>query len=361
MSEPSDTDKPTSDAVPPETPGEGQGEEAAETPQQPPKGDPVASPGPPIVPKDDVPGILDNFLPREPARATDVPWPLDRSALVDYLKGRIEQRPLTPAEAANVPVLVDVYLLEEFAPEARKGLTGKERGRDDVLVANVLCQAIGRVGGAEDAASAAESYERLLKLPAADEVLVPLIRARDALGPAVTSESMAAALKRRADRLAKSENLDEQMESRDLAETRDNDLQEINWADEARRRVNTAKTPPERLALLMEIYFERTQDGGHDYLMPWVVRQVRMHAQKHGPQSVVDALRLEVNKAAKTREEDRAAKFASVRAMRGLLYFGEDLDEQELEFFQERSSSQMDPICLERLMPQRYQDRTLPG
>lgn len=352
MSEQDDSDKPQEQEMPAETPGEAQGEAPA-TPPKPP-GDPLASGPPPYPDKDKTASLVQGFLDGEYATIMSVPWPLDRDMLRECLAEKAENRSLTVIQAVKLPVLVVAYLLEEFAPDARKGLLQKEGSGDDVLVSGMLCAAIGRGGADEHVRFAAEYYHHLLSLPHASDVLEGLVIVRDALGPSVTSQGLAAVMDKRAAALVKKEDLELQMEGRDLEDMRNNDLQEIDWADVARKRVLALDDPAKRLGALMDIYFERTGDGGDEYLVPWVVLHIRKHAHEHGAPSVVEALKQEVAKAAEKREKDEDARFVSIRAMRGLTYFREGLSEDDQEFFAEYSPQQMDPLSPDRLMPERY-------
>jgi hypothetical protein len=298
--------------------------------------------------------MLDEFfVAKGPVTRQEVPWPLDPKIVLAYLIERlIGKRRFTFGEASRIAMVVDAYLLRPFAPAARKALVRAERNPDDVSWSAAVLDAIGEVGEDDDLKFGAEYYEYLMGRRESRQAVRAMIPARNGLGPHVTSKSLATAMTERATALAASPAFEDGVEGREVKELRDNTLQEVDWADAARKRVNAAPNVDARIKLLMDIYFERTEDGGISYLMPWVVRQIRMHAHFGQRPQVIAALERESAAAKPTR--DAAGSFAATRALHALEYFGADLDRADREFLKEHADDQPDPISIGGQTPHRW-------
>lgn len=295
--------------------------------------------------------LLDEFfVAKGPVARQEVPWPLDPVVVLGYLIERLTIRRFSFAESARVVEIVDAYLLRAFVPAAKKVLLRAERTGDDVSWSAYILAAMGIVADGEDAKFAAEYYEHLLTRPESRPVIRALLPARDALGPAITSTTLAAAMTERAKALELSPDFADGVEGRELRELRDNGLQEIDWADAARKRVNAAAKPEDRVRLLADIYFERADDGGWSYLLPWTVRRIRSMVHFGERAAVISAFQAEAKKAPRDGEKAEDA----VRALHALEYFGVELEHDDREFLAEHADVHADPISIGGQTPHRW-------
>lgn len=321
------------------------------------KGDPLADAPLPHPAPAQAKHQLESFLGgKGPPRPQEVPWPISPVVVLEFLTLKVAQKSLSVAQAAKIPTLVEAYLLTPFGAVARKSFAVAVPKPEAIMVDAYLVKAVGRVGTTDDVAESVKHYERLVAAAVHPEPLGTLAEAREALGPVARSASLAAALDKAAASLLASEDSDDQVEGRQLQSLRNNTLQDIDWADKAKARITGLEKPEPRLAALLEIYFERTDDGGMEYLTPWSVLQIRFHAHRHGAQAVIDAFRREIDRNKDERDQDADAAFATMRSLRAIDFFDEKLSIEELEFVDAHAGDQIDLLSKERMMPHPHED-----
>lgn len=321
--------------------------------QPPPSGDPIVAAPLPHLPKPVAFAQIERFLTgKAPIHVRQVPWPVDREHILEFVRERLEESSLSPLAASRLPILAEAYLLEELPAEVLPRLRREEAGADDVWVSASLCAAIGRVGTREEIAAATDYYEGLVASPHAAEVLAELLPARDALGPVASSGSLRTAIEQRSEELIAEGSYESEVEGQDLDEIGANGLQDIDWADQARERFSALDDEAARLPFLLEVYLERADYGGEEVLTPWAVREIRKCAHRGGAEPVIAALESELAATRETRDADPDASFASVRLLRAIEFFGGDLREEERDFLEEHQEDQKDPLSLEIMMPE---------
>ncbi len=320
---------------------------------QPDLGDPLANPRPPLPLPPVANEMVNEFLRgKGPLRPTEVPWPIDRKTLREILANRAKARLFTPGEASRLSGIIETYLFEPFSVDVLEALKGNERTADDIAISAWLIRAAARAATPEFTKAAVEYCQALANKPAAEEAWQALLDAKEALGPAAAPDAVVKLLDARArKKLAQKENYDAQIEGRSLEGVRNNDVQDIAWSDRARQRIEAIESPADRLNGLVEIYLERTNDGGFDYLIPWTVLAIRRHANKHGRSTVIARFSTEVERFRNVRAGDDEAAFVSIRSLRAMDFFEAPLTRKDISFLEERGPEQMDALSRSLMWP----------
>lgn len=323
---------------------------------QPKLGDPLANPRPPFPLPPEASEMIDSFLKgKGPLRPTEVAWPIDRKTLREILAARAKARAFTPGEASRVSGIIETYLFEPFSIDLLEALKKQELSADDISVSAWLIRAGARAATADFIPFAVEYFQELAKKPAAEEAWRAMLDAKEALGPAAPADPVVALLDARAKkRLAQKNDYDAQIEGRSLEGIRNNDVQDMAWSDRARQRVEKIEAPAERLNALIDIYLERTNDGGFDYLLPWTVLSIRRHANTHGRDTVVARFVYEADRLRRTRESDEDAAFITVRCLRAIDFFEAPLKEDDIAFLEEFGPRQKDLLSRTLLWPHEH-------
>lgn len=320
---------------------------------QPKLGDPLANPRPPYPLPPEASGMIDSFLKgKGPLRPTEVPWPIDRKTLREILAARAKTRAFTPGEASRVSGIIETYLFEPFSIDLLESLKRQERSADDISISAWLIRAGARASTPDFPTFAVEYWKELARKPAAEEAWPAMLDAKEALGPAATADPVVALLDARAKKqFARKNDYDAQIEGRNLEGIRNNDVQDMIWSDRARQRIEKIEAPAERLNALIDIYLERTNDGGFDYLVPWTVLSIRRHANTHGRDTVIARFTYEVDRLRRSRESDDDAAFTTVRCLRAIDFFEAPLKEDDVAFLEERGPMQKDLLSRPLLWP----------
>lgn len=319
-------------------------------------GDPLAHPKMPYPNPIESSNLVSAFLGgKGPLRLSEVPWPIERTTLRKILNARAETRAFTLAEASRLTGLTEIYLLAEFAEDVLKALNGRERSADDISISAWLIRAAARVSDAAFIERATPYYQELTAKPGADEAWRALLDAKEAIGPAAPSGPVASLLDRRSRTLlADTNNYDAQVTGRDLEAVKNNEIPQLAHFDKARVRVDRSETPERRLDALVDIYLERTNDGGLGFLIPWAVLEIRRHAEAHGRDTVIARFTAEIEKLRKARDDDPEAAFVSVRSIRAIDFFEAPLARRDLAFLVERGPEQMDLLSRSLMWPHEH-------
>jgi hypothetical protein len=297
---------------------------------------------------------LDRFLHgKAPIHIRQVPWPVDRNHILEYLRERLENGAMSTLAASRIPVLAEAYLLSELPALVLPMLQAPVTADTDPRTLASLCAAVGRVGTREEVSSAVRYYDSLFERPQSGEVLLELVPVRDALGPVASSGGLRTAIEQRSIELISEGGFESEVQGQDLDEIGANALQDIDWADIARRRFAQLDGDEARLALLLEIYLERSDYGGEAFLIPWAVREIRKCAQHGGGRQVIDACQAGVDSLRNARDAEPDASFWSVRLLRAIEFFGGDLAEADREFLEQHAEEQKDPLSIELMLPER--------
>ena len=321
---------------------------------QPPCADPIAAAPFPHPPKAAAYVQIQRFLTgKGPVGVPDVPWPLNPIHVVEFFKDRIERGNVAEVESVRLPTLAEAYLLAEVVPVIRPFLRGAETTAEAVILAASLCRILAELGSTADTAFAGQYYERLTRLAAARSAIRPLTVTCAALGPVVTTASLKHLTANTITVLRSAQTTEAEIEIHDLQEYVVAGAQDIEWANEAKKRYAGLLNEKERILLLADICLERAPYGGEAILIPWSVYELRKFARRLGRDPVIQPFLATAAAVKRTRTTDPSAAFLSIRALRAALFFGGDITEEDEDFLAEHGEQQRDPLSHDMLFPHR--------
>ena len=309
------------------------------------RGDPVASPPPPHAGEGAARRGIEAFLSgKQLSQAAKVPWPLRRADVLAAVRQHLTRSLADASAGRRLAQVMRVYLLGELVAEVAAQLaSASEAG--DVALAAWLCVALGWIGEPEQTSMAAKHLSSLIDQPGAWSLVDDLLEARQALGPAADSQRFEASLRAHVRSLETKSDYDSDVLRAALEELLDNDLESMRLADVTRARI-APMDDTQKLRLLVDVYLERGDYDGEEYLVPWAVLNLRSLAQRSGAESPGAAFRRE----AALSGVDETDEFVVVRALRAAHYFGVPLSPKDREFLGTYGEGQLDPLSKESLL-----------
>jgi hypothetical protein len=278
-----------------------------------------------------------------------MPWPLQREVAIGVSREVLARGPDANVQR-RVALVARSYLLSEVVPDALGALERAVR-EGDVGAGAWSCVLVGWLGDDGQQRTAAAQFSRLLRAEAAVSSFSDLVQARAALGPISDLQELRELATQRIEALQGADDYASETEAAELDELVNNNLADLEWADEARAALSRTRAVDDALGLLLEVYFERSDYGGEEYLVPWSVLEIRKQAHVRGAVPVLAAFTREVEASRAARNTDPDREFSALRALRAVQYFGAALSPEDQRFLEEHADTQRDPLSTAELIP----------
>ncbi len=235
---------------------------------------------------------------------------------------REKLQPSSSADAyASVLELIRFYERADVLPHIRLALTGHEADATDLLRSAYALQAVGDLGSPENAAQAADYFDRVLvPHPALAARIYPaLFDTLVALAPSGSPAQLAQRLAREVEKLAPGQHASEanMMAYDELAAVQRNNLPRTRILVETKKKL-AAQPQHVRRAELVRIYLGLAAGG--TMLGTWAARLLRKEAMDGDPEPVYAEFARGIDSIdTKTMGKERAS-FIIVRAAQAILY-----------------------------------------
>jgi hypothetical protein len=264
--------------------------------------------------------LLTNFIFEGRYGAARAPRGIEPEFVSRFIRETLEPGS-SPAAYAAVLELLRFYERADALPHLRRALNGYEARGEDLLRSAYVLQAIGELGTRDEAAQAADYFDRILVphrelserlYPAFLDTLVSLAPAGS---PTRLLQRLAADLQRlEAGRRASEAGM---MMYDSLAAVERNNVPKTNIVIEIKKRL-AAQSPDARRAELVRIYLGLSTGGA--ILGIWAARMLRKAAMEGSPERVYAEFGSAIDAVDARKLGTERANFMVVRAVQAVLY-----------------------------------------